>query len=219
MVLPYLTRGRALQLALMTDTCKISSVLNGALTQIATNVPCRIHSQRLFTETPDPTDANTRSNSEWAWTLPYNQDVQIGYWIELLGGNLTTIVGEVLNKDTWKMATRAFASIPKDAVGAITIEVYRPNDAMPDAFDHISPLTVTVHYSRNQPTTTPVRFSPGGISVQKTGILICQNLSAVIRAGDRFQIDGFACVVTYVLPKQPQHLEIGFNMDISGERI
>lgn len=216
MVLPHLPVGRALQDALMTDTCDIFD-LSGA--QVGTAVPCRIHHSRLFTATPDPNDANLRDLAEFGLTVPLGTDVDLGYTLEFNG--LSVIAGEVLKHDTWATAIRIWASRPKDAVGTQTITLWRLNDTT-EEWDDIGDFSVRIHFDRNLATQTPVRYSPANTAMYKGGTVI-GDLNFPVTGGDRFTIGSgantLACVVDYVLPGQPQRIEAHFQVDVSGPRL
>ena len=217
MVLPYVAVGKALQESLMTDTCTI--MRNGSV--VATDVRCRFHSFRLFTETPDPTDANTRSMSEWGWTLPLGTDVAIGDTI--FNADVSTIAGEVLHKfDTWGMAIRVQATMPKDAIADTAITLYRFNDDT-EVWDDIGDYMVAIHYDRNLPTETPPRFAPAGTALYKGGTVV-GDLDFVPKNGDRFTLindagEKLPCVVQFLLPGQPQRHEARFEIDVAGPRM
>jgi hypothetical protein len=195
-----------------TESCRI--VRNG--TVIATNVPCRLHNARLFTETPDPQDANVRSMAEWGWTLPLGTDVDWGDYIELSDGSLSTIAGEVLKWDTWATAIRVWATRPKVVVRDTQITLVRPNDTNDD-LQIVGTYWVNIIYDRNQPEEVPIRFSPQGHTLSKGGIVI-GDLAFPARSGDLFEYSGLQCRIEYVLPGQPQHIEARFTADISGVR-
>lgn len=209
-IITYLDRLRSLQESLMTDTCRI--VRDGI--EIADDVPCRLSAQRLFTEPGDPSDANMRSMLEWAWTLPWDQDVQPGDYVELTDGSLSTIIGEVLNKDTWKVATRCFGTRPKQATPNITIALYRYQSGADDWILHDT-FEVRIVYDRNAADETPVRYSPASSSRLKAGWVI-GDLSFDPEVGDRFTIGGQAAYIIEVLPEQPQRVEAKFELDLGG---
>jgi hypothetical protein len=213
-VVPYLSVLRAAHSALLTDSCTIYR--NGV--QVGGIIPCRIHSSRLLTETPDPTDANTRSLSEWGWTLPMGTNVQIGDEIRKADGTLNTIVGEVLHsQDTWGLAVRVWSSKPKDAVALTAITVKRFNETT-ETWSTLGTFNVRIHYDRNLPTETPVRFSPAGTTLYKSGV-VAGDMTFDVQPGDRFKHNGLAYVIDFRLPDQPQRKEARFEVDVSGARM
>lgn len=214
MVLTYLPQLRALQAMLMTDRCSIWR--QGVLLQM--DHPCRVHKDRLFSETGDPQDANLRSMQEWGVTLPPDTDVMIGDVVVFptFNRDISVIVGEVLQGDTWETATRAWGTEPKLATPEVTVTLWRYD---PDVDDWLEADVITgnIVYDRNQPVEAPVRFSPAGQAMYKNGTFVVP-LGTDIRVGDRFTLYDLAAVVTMVLPGQPQHIEARFSLDISGER-
>jgi hypothetical protein len=193
------------------ETCTISR--HG--TVIATGVPCRIHSGRLFAEPGDPQDANMRATSEFGLTMPKTTDIAIGDTITARGGELILIAGEVMKHDTWATATRVWATRPKNTTPMVTITLWRYNPVIDD-WETAGTHNVQVVYDRNQPQEPPVRFSPAASSRLKGGWLI-GDLTFNPKVGDRFTLEGYACTIREVYPLQPQHIEAKFSMDISGE--
>jgi len=212
MVLPVIPRGIALQESLMTDKAIIAR--NGIV--IVSKVKCRVTASRLLTDTPDPSDANTRIMAEWGWTLPLGTDVEVGDTIAKYDGSLSTIAGEVLKDDTWATAIRVWATRPKDAVALSHIDLYRFDNAT-ETWEFVSAHDVHIHFDRNMPVETPPRYAPAGISLTKGGV-VAGPLDFQPQTGDRFVHDGFPCVITSVMPGQPQRTEAAFSMDISGPR-
>lgn len=214
MVMPYLDILRSAHQSLLTDSCTIWR--EGV--QVGGVIPCRIHSSRLLTETPDPTDANTRSLSEWGWTLPHGTDVEIGDEIRSGDGELITIAGEVLHTmDTWGLAVRVWSSRPKDAVALTTITIKRFNETT-ETWSTFGTFDVRIHYDRNLPTETPVRFSPAGTSLYKSGV-VAGDMTFDVRPGDRFKHNNMPYVIEFRLPDQPQRKEARFEVDVSGARM
>jgi hypothetical protein len=150
------------------------------------NVPARITSSRLFTEPADPHDANS------------------------------AIVGEVLQDDTWKTATRVWATRPKTATPPVSITFYRYSSGSDD-WVSVGAHTVQVVFDRVAALETPLRYSPAGRSSYQGGTLIGDLTFAPV-VDDRFALNSYACIIDAVLPNQPQHVEAHFLMDMSGAR-
>lgn len=219
MVLPFVARGRALQERLMTDRCRVQRDTGADVVVVADDIPCRIHKDRLYSEPGDPQDANFRSTQEWGFTLPVGVDVAIADYMECPDKGVSVIVGEVLHKYTWQMATRVWGTEPKVSTPTAIVPFSR-YDPVLDDWDVLGDLAVQVVYDRNQPSSTPVRFVPGGRAVYKGGaFIVAKDAAFMPRQGDRFTLDGLGGHVEYVLPEQPQHVEVRFQIDISGERM
>lgn len=214
MVLPFIQAGRALQERLMTDTAEIS-LADGTI--IAASVACRVHHERLFSETPDPIDANTRSMFEWVWTFPAGTNVEVGYYIRKPAWDRYTIVGEVMKDGTWEMATRAWATEPKDAVQITEIELWRYSEIADDLVS-VGTFNVRIHYDRNLPEETPARYSPTTVASYKGGTVV-GDLDFDVEVGDRFAIGDYPATISHILPFQPQRIEARFEMDVSGDRM
>lgn len=210
MVLAYIPQLRAVQEALMTDRVQI--VRRGVI--VANNVPARITSSRLFAEPADPHDANLRSTSEWGFTLPFGTSVRVSDTIEKTDGSLSAIVGEVVDGDTWELAVRVWATKPKSATPTTDVTLYRYQSGIDD-WSSIGTFAVQIVFDRVAPTATPIRYAPAGRSSYQGGTLI-GTLTFTPQIDDRFTLDGFACVITQVLPQQPQHREAKFIMDEGG---
>jgi hypothetical protein len=210
MVLPYLPKLRALHNLLMTD---VVTIYRGG-TLIASNVPCRKHNNRLLAEPADPSDANMRSVMEWGFTMPWGTDCQVGD--HLVSGEIDVIVGESLRTDTWGVAVRVWGTRPREVTERFSLTFYRGSYDS-DVQTTVGPYTVRVVYDRNKPEEAPIRYTPAGHSIYKSGWLI-GDLSFNVRPGDRFMLDGYAGVITEVLPKQPQHREARFALDEGGDR-
>jgi hypothetical protein len=202
---------KAIQERQMTETLDI--IRHG--TTVATAVPCRLHSGRLFSEPGDPQDANMRATSEFGITVPLGTDVEIGDTIVARGGALRLIAGEVMKHDTWATAIRIWATRPKNTTPMTSVTLWRYNAAIDD-WEIAGTWDVQVVYDRNQPQEPPVRFSPAASARLKGGWLI-GDLTFAPKVGDRFTLEGYACVIREVYPLQPQHIEAKFSMDISGE--
>lgn len=207
---------RAMQERQMTDRCSVSR--QGVLIQ--SDLPCRKHKDRLFSEPGDPQDANLRSTQEWGVTFFADTDVLVGDTVEFTTMNRTIsiIAGEVLQGDTWELATRVWGTEPKVSTPEVTVTLWRydPDD---DDWGEVGDVTGNIVYDRNLPTEAPVRYSPAGQAMYKNGALIVP-LDATNQpaTGDRFDLYGYAATVTMVLPGQPQHVEARFRLDISGDR-
>lgn len=210
MVLSYVPMLRTVQEQLMTDRVRIVRVGD----VIANNVPCRITAARLFAEPADPHDANLRSVSEWGFTLPSGTDIAVSDAIEKTDGSLSAIVGEVVSGDTWETAVRVWATRPKSATPTVTVTLWRYQSGLDD-FSQIGTYDVQVVFDRVSPRSTPIRYAPAGRSTYQGGTLI-GDLDFTAEVDDRFTLDGLACVVTQVLPQQPQRIEAKFIMDEGG---
>jgi hypothetical protein len=202
---------RQAQLALMTETVRV--IRNGVT--VYASVPARITASRLFTEPGDPHDANLRSTREVGFTLPYTYDVHVGDVIEKTDGSLSTIAGEVLTDDTWKTALRVWATRPKLATPTVTITIYRYQPPPIDDWTNVGNYDVQVVFDRVAPFSSPLRYSPAGRSSYQGGTVV-GGLSFAPMLDDRFTINGMACIITEVLPVQPQHVEAKFTVDVGG---
>lgn len=209
--LPHL---RTLQESLMTESCRI--VREGVV--IDTGIPCRKTSSRLFAEPGDPQDANMRSMAEWGWTMPIDVDVQVGDAVELTDGSLSTIAGEVLQDDTWVIATRVWATRPKTASPTTTVSLYRFNDGVDD-YVLVGTFDVQIVYDRISPEETPIRYAQAARTFSKGGWIIGA-LGFAPQVGDTFNLgpQDYAAVITEVLPFQPQRVEARFTVDTGGPR-
>src|SRR6478609_9378969 len=168
MVIALLPALRSMQNQLMTDVIDIYD----GLTLVAEDVPARVTSSRLFSEPADPHDANLRSTSEWGFTIPYDQPCEVSYTIKFGPGKAQScIVGEVLQDDTWKTATRIWATRPKTATPGIILVLSR-YDPDTDDFAELDPQEVQVVFDRVAPTQTPLRYAPAGRSSYQGGTLI-----------------------------------------------
>lgn len=215
-MLPFIPFAQDIQESLMTDACTITR--NGSV--VYDSIPCRVHHERLFTETPDPQDANTRSTFEWAWTMPAGTLVQVADVVTKDGSSISSIIGEVMLGGTWETAARAWGTSPKDAVQPTTITLMRYNSGT-DEFDSVGSFVVTIHYDRNLPEETPARYSPTGSASYKGGT-VAGTLSFTPQVGDRFNIGTNPIIpasIVYVLPNQPQRVEARFEAEISGHRL
>jgi len=199
---------------LMTDTM---DVIRYGVT-VATGIPCRATSNRLFAEPADPQDANMRSMSEWGVTYPIGVDVNVGDRLVITTPVLTMdiIVGEVVEGDTWQIASRARGNRPKEATPQISVVLLR-YDMLTDIWSEQPAQLVNVVYDRNQPKSTPVRFVPSGQTSYQGGWLIGDQ-DFDVRVDDRFTIDDLAGIIVEVLPLQPQRTEARFVLDVSGVR-
>jgi hypothetical protein len=212
MVVALLPVLRASQRRLMTETVDVYRA--GIL--VHANVPARITSSRLFTEPADPHDANLRSTSEWGFTLPWSVEVLVADTIVFHAGANSAIVGEVLQDDTWKTATRVWATRPKTATPPVSITFYRYSSGSDD-WVSVGAHTVQVVFDRVAALETPLRYSPAGRSSYQGGTLIGDLTFAPV-VDDRFALNSYACIIDAVLPNQPQHVEAHFLMDMSGAR-
>lgn len=208
---------REMQASLMTDRCTIyrGDVL------VVMDVPCRVHKDRLFTEPGDPQDANLRSTQEWGITFPVDTDAIVSDVItfSIRNRDISVIAGEVLQGDTWEVATRVWGTEPKVPTPAVTVTLWRydPDD---DDWAEVGDVSGQVVYDRNSPEEAPVRYAPAGQAMYKNGTLIVPlDATNLPRMGDRFSLYGISAAVTMVLPGQPQQLEARFRLDISGDRI
>lgn len=211
MVLSYVPALRRIQESLMTDRVRI--VRRGVI--VANNVPARITSSRLFAEPADPHDANLRSTSEWGFTLPVGTSVQVSDTIEKTDGSLSAIIGEVIDKDTWETAVRVWATRPKSATPTTDVTLWRYQSGLDD-WSQVGTFAVQVVFDRVAPVATPLRYAPAGRSSYQGGTLIGSILSFTPEIDDRFTLGGHGCVITQVLPHQPQHVEAKFIMDEGG---
>lgn len=213
-ITPYLPTLRGIQSRLMTDAMDVAR--NG--TMVYTEVPCRATSNRLFAEPADPHDANMRSMAEWGVTYPTSYDVQVGDHLTIATDLMTiaVIVGEVVQGDTWQTAGRAWGNRPKLATPQIAVVLYR-YDVDADTWTALPSQDVNLVYNRNQPISTPSRFSPGGASSYQGGWIV-GDLDLDVQVEDRFTIDGLGAIITEILPHQPQHCEARFVMDVTGVR-
>lgn len=210
MVLQYVPALRALQESLMTDRVRIIRI--GAI--VANNVPARITSSRLFAEPADPHDANLRSLSEWGLTMPKGTDARVSDTIEKTDGSLTLIIGEVVTGDTWETAVRVWATKPKSATPLTEVTLYRYQSGLDD-WAMFATYMVQVVFDRVAPESTPIRYAAAGRSSYQGGTLIGP-MSFAPLIDDRFTLGGKGCVITQVLPQQPQHIEAKFIMDEGG---
>lgn len=212
MVLQFVPRLRQVQRMLMTDTVDIFR----GVTEVGHEIPCRVHTSRLFAEPADPSDANMRSMSEWGFTCPWDTDVQIGDQL-IVGTRIDSIAGEVLLDDTWKTAVRIWATRPKVATARTVVTFWRGNYD-DDSMTQIGPFTVQIVYDRNKAIEPPIRYVPAGRAQYKTGWFVGGMELHAVQPEDRFMFEGFAGIVTEVLPGQPQHVEVRFVMDEGGAR-
>lgn len=213
-VTPYIPLLQAAQNRLMTD---VADIYRNDLLVLA-DVKCRVTSNRLFAEPADPQDANMRSMAEWGVTFPSGTNVKVG---DRLAVTTTTkdidiIVGEVVEGDTWEIATRAWGNRPKVATPAFNIVLYR-YDITLDDYVALAAQPVNLVYDRNQPKGTPTRFAPAGHATYQGGWLI-GTTAFNVQIEDRFEISGIGGVIVEVLPLQPQRKEARFVLDITGVR-
>lgn len=203
---------RAFHNELMTNT--LDTYRGGSL--YLSDVPCRVTSNRLFAEPADPYDANIRSMAEWGFTCPAGTDIQVGDRIlcTTQGLALDLIAGEVVAGDTWELAVRVWCNKPKTATPGYEIVLLR-FDMNTEEYVALDPQHVQVVYDRNQPEETPIRYSPAVRSSYKSGWLI-GDLTFDVQVDDRFVLDGYAGVITQVLPGQPQRIEAQFRLDFGG---
>lgn len=207
---------REMQASLMTDRCTL--IRNGI--PIETDIPCRVHKDRLFTEPGDPQDANLRSTQEWGITMPVATPALVGDTVIFSTTNraISVIAGEVLQGDTWETATRIWGTEPKIPTPEVIVTLWR-YDPDTDDWAEEGDVTGNIVYDRNAPEEAPVRYAPGGQAMYKNGTLIVAlNADPSPKTGDRFDLFGYAATVTMVLPGQPQHTEARFRLDISGDR-
>lgn len=192
----------------MTDS--LSIYRDGSL--IASDVRCRSHANRLFAEPADPYDANVRSMAEWGFTVPKGTDVRVGDRIVCTtqSQTLDLIVGEVVRADTWEVAVRIWANKPKTATERRWIVLVRGGVELP-------PQYVQVVFDRNELKYPPLRYSPAAEVRYKGGWLI-GDLDFDVQTEDTFTLDGYAGVISHVLPAQPQRKEAFFMIDMSGVR-
>ena len=203
---------RAFQEELMTNTLDVYR--DGSLH--LSGVPCRVTSNRLFAEPADPYDANMRSMAEWGFTCPAGTDVQVADRVLCVSQGLTLdlAVGEVVAGDTWETAVRFWCNKPKTATPSVTVTLLRYNPTTDD-WDALPPQKVQLVYDRNAPEATPFRYSPAVRTSWKAGWFI-GDLDFDVLVEDRFALDGYAGVVTQVLPEQPQRIEAMFQLDFGG---
>lgn len=176
--------------------------------------PCRLHSNRLFVESPDPSDANMRSYQEWGITAPWDADIRIGDTLRVR--DIEFIVGEVVDGDTWQTALRVWGTKPKTATAFISLVLYAQDDN--GVYTARPPQRVQVVYDRNIPQETPVRFAQVGRTQLRGGWLI-GGTDFQVEVGDRFKLSsGETAIVTEILPGQPQRVEARFIMDTGGVR-
>jgi hypothetical protein len=123
-------------------------------------------------------------------------------------------VGEELDHDTWKIATRFAITLPKIAVATTLLTLYRDldNDGVWVALD---PQPVRIVYDRLAPEETEARFSPAAYSAQKGGRII-GDLDLDVMVGDRFRVDDAPGVVVAILSGNPDQTEARFTLDIGG---
>ncbi|MDQ3168366.1 MAG: hypothetical protein M3P94_06935 [Chloroflexota bacterium] len=199
----------------MTETC---TVYRNGILHLAF-VRCRVFSDRLLADQPDPQDANMRSIASWGFTMPSNTDVRLGDRLvinRLSGTIIDVIVGEVVQGDTWEVAMRAWGNRPKIATPQLTLVLWRWNEAAQD-FLSLPAQAINIVYDRNEAVEPTIRYSPAGQSSLKGGFLI-GGLTFDVKTGDRFDTGGSGGVVTEVLPHQPQRIEARFVIDTSGLR-
>jgi hypothetical protein len=212
MVTQFVPRLRQLQQKLMTERVDVYR----GVTEVGHQLPCRIHTSRLFAEPGDPSDANMRSMTEWGFTLPWDVNVRIGDQL-MVGTRIDAIAGEVLFDDTWITAVRVWATRPKIATARTPITFWRGNYD-DDAMTQIGPFIVQVVYDRNKAIEPPIRYVPAGRAQYKTGWFVGGMELAVLLPEDRFLFEGYAGIVIEVLPGQPQHIEVRFLLDEGGAR-
>lgn len=208
---------RALQAMQATSVCTVTR--NGVV--VYSDIPCRKHKERLFSEPPDPQDANMRSMQEWAITFGDVYALRVGDTVSW--GAMSVIAGEVngAGEGDLDIVTRVWATEPKTSTPTFVLTLFRFDPDAPgapaDGFIQVGPFDVQIVYDRNQPAATPLRYSPAAQSEAKGGWIVA-DLALDIQPGDRFSLGDFACVVDHVLPLQPQRTEARFTMDISGAR-
>lgn len=213
---PNLTVMRLVQQELMTET---ATLIRNGLSQGSFNF--RVGSERMFTEPSDPQDANTRSATQWGFTFAWNADVQVGDVLVFSSPSQHTVIGEVLDHNTWQIATRAFGMKPKFATPVIAVSFFRYNSTTESHTDTVAPQSVRVVYDHVAPAETPIRYSPAGRSQYQGGRLIKEDSWDVgfdVQVGDQFFLYGQPAVITEVLGGQPLATEARFDVNISGPR-
>jgi hypothetical protein len=219
MVIPF--RGnlpllRATQEALMIDTCQVTrlGVLVAWPRTGATSVPCRLGEERTFAEPADPYDANIRSLSEWALTLPWDMVVVESDKLSVPAKALELIAGDTNQPQTDLIALRVYATKPKAAVQWVSLTLYRDTDK--DGIWSPIPLqTVQVFFDRVEPLEVPLRYSPAARTRYQGGRFAKEPPFNVLK-DDSFKLNGFSGVITDVLPNQPQRIEARFRLDLGG---
>jgi hypothetical protein len=215
---------RRVQRGLMDQTCLIANLTgtpvgwhDPSLGRIVYPIPCRTHQQITNADSPDPEDADTRSLANWRFTVPHDVDVRMAYRVQFtghLGEPLEGSVGEELDHDTWKIATRFAITNPKLAVPQTMLVLWRDvgNDG---TWVALPAQPVRIVYDRLQPEETQGRFSPAAFSSRKGGRIIGP-LGMDVTVGDRFKLSDAPGIIVAHLPGNPDITEVRFTLDIGG---
>lgn len=217
----FLEPARDYQESLMTDSVVVVRnnlvvpwIRTGQIT-----VPCRVHGFHTEVVSPDPGDANFRSMKEWIFTLPWDMDVVIGDFLTAKFAKtryiLSTIVGETSDHETWKISTRAYGTIQKNAVQETTITFKR--DDGEGNLTVVGTYQVKLVQEHTAPIEVALRYTEYARSSLAAVRLIFDGQPDVpIQEGDEFVVDGHWGIVREVFPDQPQRTEAMAFVDFSG---
>lgn len=202
-----LPQARSFQEALMTETCNVRR--DGALVvwprMNTTTIPCRVGEERTFAEPSDPQDANTRSQAEWAITMPWDMDLRVADFIHW--NALVLTVGETNNPQTWLVATRGYITKPKTAVAPTDVTLYRTSWDT-GVVSEVGTFPVKIVFARVDPIEIPSRFSFIASSSWRSVTLIFEDVvNADVQKDDHFVYQGKYGVITHVVPGQNQRTE------------
>lgn len=206
----------------MTDSCL---VLRGGSyvtwpRMSTTIVPCRIGDERTFAEPSDPQDANTRAQSEWAITMPWDFPLEVGDACNITlietGALVNTIVGETNAPQTWITAMRGYGTKPKSSVAVSLITFKRDADNDGEYELTLGSYDVQVVFERTDPQEIPLRYAEAGRSSYVPVRITILEPDANVMTDDIFLLDGHYGVVRSVVPGQPQQTELRAFVDFGG---
>lgn len=220
---PLIKYNRRYQESLMTDSCVVvrSGVPVSWPRTSSTVIPCRIGEERTIVASPDPQDANTRSQNEWLATMPWDMPITAGDALtatfQETGQTFSAIVGETNLPQSWTIAARSVMSKPKTAVAPSVLLFRRDTDGDGLFETTLGPYNVAVVIDRVNPLEVPLRYAQAGrSSYAPVRLLFVETPVSPVDVDDIFVWDGKYGVVVAVTPNTPQQAEARAIVDFGG---
>lgn len=214
----HINRLRKYQESLMTDSCIVqrdgSSVVwprnNSA------SIPCRVGYVHTFPASGDPQDGRAKDLSVLAVTMPHDFPVENADVLTWSGDSF--IVGETNRPQTWLVASRAFVTKQKTAVGMTSLTFTRRNYDT-GVVSVVATYNVRIIFNKEEPIEIPNRYSlVAGAAFKSVTIIFEDGINPIIQKDDAFEYDNKFGFIQTIVPDQPLRVEAYAWIDFGGSR-